>query len=583
MKTIFIFINSLIALIGLFFFKWNPFGLLLIYIFENFFLTILTLNTLKKQGGNSLLNKLLPIDTDFYNNQQLTKTKKSSPFFTFSFVLILYNLIIASLVYKVVNFTDPKIFLPILLSFAGLAINYILNNKKFLPLDSESKLAEYLSQPVKSLFVMYFGLIIGVSLYNVLAFPAVIIIGIILLRLTMDLVLIKHGSPDFNKKIISIYGIRMTKDKTIVNNINNMENQTNTNSEIINTTDNHGMPQESPKKRSKRKVFIRILLPLLGLAIIFYSFLGWKMTRTSNPFVSNPKFIFKSIFTWNPAELASNVFNKWDTLYLIDKKIMPAGNFLALKEQLEKVAKNEIYFVGLSNSIAIDDSGNYVNNKGSYVTMDNNKYSVYDFYIYKNEVKATKSYELDRKIGLTIYKQPQNVNIDTVKEYKKFTSAALKALNNINFKELITEKTKQISLSRFMEMNMIQTSNDSMKPETTITFDDEGKTIDDSRNKITTKKEITNQPINNTNTTLNNITEKISPAVTKKVDSDGDGLTDEEEKTIGTNINIVDSDGDGLNDASEVNKFKTGPLKPDTDGDGYTDGEEVKNGYDPLK
>lgn len=44
------------------------------------------------------------------------------------------------------------------------------------------------------------------------------------------------------------------------------------------------------------------------------------------------------------------------------------------------------------------------------------------------------------------------------------------------------------------------------------------------------------------------------------LDSDQDGLTDQEEKMIGTD-----------------------PLNPDTDGDGYSDGEEVSSGYNPLK
>lgn len=44
------------------------------------------------------------------------------------------------------------------------------------------------------------------------------------------------------------------------------------------------------------------------------------------------------------------------------------------------------------------------------------------------------------------------------------------------------------------------------------------------------------------------------------LDSDQDGLTDQEEKMIGTD-----------------------PFKTDTDGDGYSDGKEIKSGYDPLK
>ncbi len=67
-----------------------------------------------------------------------------------------------------------------------------------------------------------------------------------------------------------------------------------------------------------------------------------------------------------------------------------------------------------------------------------------------------------------------------------------------------------------------------------------------------------------------------------KRDSDGDGLTDEYEKEIGTNPNNPDTDDDGLLDGEEVNKYKTDPLDPDTDGGGIIDGIEVNNGADPL-
>jgi len=65
------------------------------------------------------------------------------------------------------------------------------------------------------------------------------------------------------------------------------------------------------------------------------------------------------------------------------------------------------------------------------------------------------------------------------------------------------------------------------------------------------------------------------------VDSDSDGLTDEEERVAGTNINIIDTDNDGLSDYEEVTIYKTNPLSADTDGDGYLDGAEVKSGYNP--
>ncbi len=89
-----------------------------------------------------------------------------------------------------------------------------------------------------------------------------------------------------------------------------------------------------------------------------------------------------------------------------------------------------------------------------------------------------------------------------------------------------------------------------------------------------------------------------------KVDSDGDGVSDEEEKKVGTNPKIRDTDldgiwdgeeiygwktnplkrdtdGDGLSDYWEVKKYQTDPFNPDTDGDGYLDGQEVHNWFNP--
>ena len=79
-------------------------------------------------------------------------------------------------------------------------------------------------------------------------------------------------------------------------------------------------------------------------------------------------------------------------------------------------------------------------------------------------------------------------------------------------------------------------------------------------------------------------------------DTDGDGLTDDEEKGIGTDPENPDSDGDGVNDGDEVsgdkNPFKenksdpegkpgnTDPLNPDSDGDGVTDGDEINTKVD---
>ena len=61
------------------------------------------------------------------------------------------------------------------------------------------------------------------------------------------------------------------------------------------------------------------------------------------------------------------------------------------------------------------------------------------------------------------------------------------------------------------------------------------------------------------------------------VDTDGDGLIDTEETTLGTDPLVADSDGDELLDGEEVKTYQTNPLLTDTDADGLADGEEVQD------
>lgn len=56
-------------------------------------------------------------------------------------------------------------------------------------------------------------------------------------------------------------------------------------------------------------------------------------------------------------------------------------------------------------------------------------------------------------------------------------------------------------------------------------------------------------------------------------DPDGDGLTNLEEQEAGTDPNNADTDGDGLDDLLELS-LGTNPVDPDTDGDGAVDGAD---------
>ena len=79
----------------------------------------------------------------------------------------------------------------------------------------------------------------------------------------------------------------------------------------------------------------------------------------------------------------------------------------------------------------------------------------------------------------------------------------------------------------------------------------------------------------------NTVTQPIQPTLTAPIDTDQDGLTDEEEAALSTNPNSSDTDQDGLTDREEIKVYGTEPLESDTDSDGYIDGEEVKGGFNP--
>lgn len=67
-------------------------------------------------------------------------------------------------------------------------------------------------------------------------------------------------------------------------------------------------------------------------------------------------------------------------------------------------------------------------------------------------------------------------------------------------------------------------------------------------------------------------------------DTDADQLTDfEEVRTYGTNPLKPDTDNDNLNDYAELKQHKTDPLKADSDSDNLNDGEELARRTDPLK
>lgn len=72
--------------------------------------------------------------------------------------------------------------------------------------------------------------------------------------------------------------------------------------------------------------------------------------------------------------------------------------------------------------------------------------------------------------------------------------------------------------------------------------------------------------------------QRVETIIWVEIDSDGDGLSDSYERSIGTNPYDATTDSDAWNDGDEVLKYYTNPLLADTDGDTIQDNLD----YDPL-
>ncbi|MBI3258136.1 MAG: OmpA family protein [Ignavibacteriae bacterium] len=76
---------------------------------------------------------------------------------------------------------------------------------------------------------------------------------------------------------------------------------------------------------------------------------------------------------------------------------------------------------------------------------------------------------------------------------------------------------------------------------------------------------------------------KVSYYLFGSSDTDGDGISDEEEEKMGTNPYSADTDGDGITDYNEIYMSKTDPFSVDTDKDGLSDSKETQEyRTDPL-
>lgn len=98
-------------------------------------------------------------------------------------------------------------------------------------------------------------------------------------------------------------------------------------------------------------------------------------------------------------------------------------------------------------------------------------------------------------------------------------------------------------------------------------------TTESTRTPTATPPQVALQP---TATTPPTPTSTAIPTATPQpcyVDTDRDGLSDANERIVGTDLTDPDTDGDGLSDYDEATKYFTNPSVADSDGDGVRDND----------
>ena len=194
------------------------------------------------------------------------------------------------------------------------------------------------------------------------------------------------------------------------------------------------------------KSILSVLIVIFIIAVIFYSFLFWKVSNVPNSQLTFGQKV-KIIFTWNPAEILFSLNNKWDSSSAEDQSILPASSFSDLKTVIEQAAKKPIVFSILGNTIVFDGSGKSIINRGTFAMANGDEYKYYDYEIYLNTTKAVKSYESDHKAGITITQKAGKVMAAEIEKDQAFTAAALLAENKIDWQNTKGKNDLKLSVS----------------------------------------------------------------------------------------------------------------------------------------
>jgi hypothetical protein len=183
-----------------------------------------------------------------------------------------------------------------------------------------------------------------------------------------------------------------------------------------------------------RKFAINILVALFVVAVIFYSYLSWKVFTAPGMALSFGQRM-TLIFAGNPAETLSKL-KMYGTAVAVKQgvapqDVAPAASFSAVKEVIEKSTGKQIYFSDFGNDIKFNTAGTAIINSGTFVAQDGGKYTVYDYDIYLNATKAVGPYDSDHKAGIALVKESSKLDDAKVEKYKKFTAAALAAEKSV--------------------------------------------------------------------------------------------------------------------------------------------------------
>lgn len=205
-NIIFIIIENIFLVYGVIYLNWNILFVLFVFGFEWFLVSAFTFIKLHINGGSELFYRLLPIDRDHYKKIKISNTKNSSPFISFSIILVLWNFHLLYSIYALLTIFKLNSIYIIFIILLNQLIFFTTTK-----IENEKDLLNLASTPMRNICFIGLGAAVGGAFTVLFGKTIFILIGLLLFKLSIDILSLTSRFRHFNKSILEFSGIKLLK------------------------------------------------------------------------------------------------------------------------------------------------------------------------------------------------------------------------------------------------------------------------------------------------------------------------------------------------------------------------------------